>query len=224
MDYISILIVDNHKIIREGLKSLLGKVEDIVVIGDTDFENMSRLAIALKPTLVLLCATSDGEQGINRAMRVLYQDLPTVPFLILARSVDDTCVLQAFRLGALGCLTSESDTQDLLDSIYELARGGSYVPSLVGRKLIQNLSSPNAIKENALKLLTPQQLRVMTLISQGYTNQEIAKMMVISKRTVEMHTYRLFRRLKVSNRAQAIQVALRSGIIEMNEEALLDLG
>lgn len=193
---------------------MLCQNNDFEVVGDAVFGDIRAETIALKPRIVLLSLISNGTHDTPDTLRQLCQEVPATQFLILARSEDDQNMLQALRFGALGCLVNDSSPQDLVDSIYELARGGSYLPSQVGKKLIQKISNPG-LKESLQGLLTQRQLQVLKLISQGYTNQEIAEAMVISKRTVEMHTYRLFRRLKVSNRGQAIQLAIRIGMVEM---------
>jgi two-component system, NarL family, response regulator len=126
-------------------------------------------------------------------------------------------MLQALRSGALGCLTGDSSVEELLESIYELARGGSYLPSPVGKKLIQGISVSNGKSDNGGTSLTPHQFRVLKYICHGYTNLEIARAMVISKRTVEMHTYRLFKHLGVTNRSQAIQIAMCKGLVDTSE-------
>lgn len=216
-DSISIIIVDNHRLIREGLRSLLAKYKDIEVVGDTDYKNVSEVIKTLKPKIVLLSLIANHSSEIINSMSDLGLALSGIQFLILTQSVEDQNILKALKLGALGCLLSDSSTQDLVDSIYELAREGSYLSSQVGRKLLQNISSSMEEKENGLIILSPQQMRVMKLISSGHTNQEIADVMNLSKRTVEMHIYRLFRRLNVSSRTQAVQVALRLGLIEMSE-------
>jgi DNA-binding NarL/FixJ family response regulator len=219
MNLISILIIENHTIVRAGLKSLLLQNDDFEVVGEAGFEDILTRTVSLKPRIVLLSLISNGSHDIPTTLRDLCQEVPATQFLILARSENDQSMLQALRFGALGCLVSDSTSQDLVDSIYELARGGSYLPSQVGKKLIQRIANPE-MKDNFSAMLTQRQLQVLKLISQGFTNQEIAATMVISKRTVEMHTYRLFRRLKVSNRAQAIQLAIRIGMVEMEKSAV----
>jgi DNA-binding NarL/FixJ family response regulator len=214
---ISIVIVDNHKIVREGIKSLLGNQKDIEVVGDADFGNALPIMRAFQPKILLLSLISNGNHDINTTMRELCSASPLTQFLILARSVDDHYMLQALRSGALGCLISDSTVDDMVASIYELAQGGSFLPSAVGKRLIEGISHSNGKSDGGATTLTQQQFRVLKYICHGYTNLEIASLMVISKRTVEMHTYRLFKQLNVSNRSQAIQTAMRMGLLEMND-------
>jgi len=145
----------------------------------------------------------------------ILQNSPETHILLVANTAEDKHVMGAFRQGATGCLLANSPVEELYQSIRSLAEGGSYLPPMVGLKLIQKYNHTDRLKPQNPPILSTQQILVLRYISNGLTNQEIADILVISKRTVEMHVYKIFKKLKVSNRTQAIQAGLREGIIDV---------
>ena len=123
------------------------------------------------------------------------------------------------KLGAMGCLLCDSSTEDLVESIREIGKGGVHLPPQISRRLLKKISNSGDENSHDVVPLSHQQMRVLKYISSGYANKEIAKKMVISIRTVEMHTFRLYKRLNVKSRTQAILAAVQMGIIELEEIA-----
>jgi DNA-binding NarL/FixJ family response regulator len=214
---ISIVLVDNHKIIREGLKSLLDNRKDIEVAGIIDYKGLPQLLITVKPAVILLSILSSCDPEIDLAIKAINKQSPDTELLILGYSANDGYLLQYLRMGAMGCLLSDSSVQDLITSIYELASGGAFLPSPIGKNLIQKMTKNEGEEGKQIISVSPQQLKVLKLICRGFTNREIADMMFISRRTVDMHVYRLYKQLNVTNRAQAIQFSINNGIINTND-------
>jgi DNA-binding NarL/FixJ family response regulator len=214
---ISIVLVDNHKIIREGLKSLLDKDKDIDVAGVIDYKGLPQLLKTVKPAVILLSILSSCDPEIDLAIKEINQKSPDTEVLILGHSANDGFLLQYLRMGAMGCLLSDSSVQDLITSIYELASGGAFLPSHLGKSLIQKITRNDGEEVKQAISISPQQLKVLKLICRGFTNREIAEIMFISRRTVDMHVYRLYKQLNVTNRAQAIQFSINNGIINTND-------
>jgi DNA-binding NarL/FixJ family response regulator len=212
---IKIVLVDNHTLVRAGFRSLLAGYELFHVAGETTFADCLSTIEDCKPDIVLM-DIRDADPSLRSTLVLeIMQSSPHIHILILANSAEDKHVMDAFRQGAMGCLLANSQVDELYQSIITLSQGGSYLPPSVGKKLIQGYNHTGREKSQVVPLLSAQQIQVLRFISQGCTNQEIADNLVISKRTVEMHAYKIFKKLKVTNRTQAIQVALRSGLIDV---------
>ena len=214
---INVILVDDNINIRSGLKLLLSDNPDYS-LNDAGFSEVFK-HIKNELTIAIIRLEQREYSKIMTIISDIHKDYPAVSILILAYSSEDPQVLMALKAGARGCLLKDSTFDDLKRAIQELAEGNVFIPSIISTKLIQKLSGPYDWEKNDNSLtLSTQQLRVLKLISLGYSSEEIAKALFISKRTVDMHTYKLFRRLNVSSRTQAIQVAMRSGLIDNFEE------
>lgn len=212
---IEVVIVDNHKIIREGIRSLLEKSERISVLDAVGYSDAARVVADSKPRIGLLNLVTNGSPEVLLTIHDILESSPETLILILADLANGRNLVRALKMGALGCLLRESGYDELIESICELSGGGAYLPPQISRRLLERMSNTN--RDNGIIFLSPQQSKVLKLISRGYTNKEIAQMLVISKRTVEMHTYKLYKRLLVTNRTQAIQMAIKMGLIELED-------
>ena len=212
---IKLVLIDNHVLLRSGVRSMLAAYPDIDVVGETSCEYALEMITRLVPEVVILDLICSGSSNHTNLIAEILQECPSTHILILGNSAEDKNVMQGFKQGALGCLLYESPPQDLYNSITTLANGGSYLPPTIGKKIIQGYTRTHRTRPLSVPVLSAQQMQVLKLIGQGHTNQEIANMLVISKRTVEMHAYKIFKKLKVTNRTQAIQMALRWGLIDV---------
>jgi DNA-binding NarL/FixJ family response regulator len=138
--------------------------------------------------------------------------------LVIGNSADDNNLLLAFKQGALGCLLDDSSPDDIYKALYILYQGGSYLPPMIGSKIIKSYTRSSHTRPLKSPTLSPQQMNVLRLLSQGLSNQDIANQLVISKRTVEMHLYKIFKELNVSNRLEAIQASIRFGLLDITND------
>jgi len=210
---IRILIVDDHELLREGLKSLLSRESDMEVAGEAA-RGHEALALCrnLRPDVVVLDARLPDMDGVE-VCRQLQEELPEVAVLMLTTFSDADLVLAAVRAGAKGYVVKDVLGLDLKRAIRQVARGEVAMdPKVVGH-LIQHMRSPGQEKEEAKSPLNRQQLAIIRLVAQGYTNREIAEQMFLSEKTVKGYLAEALRRMGVKNRVEAAMVASKNGWI-----------
>jgi DNA-binding NarL/FixJ family response regulator len=212
---IKVVLVEEHQLLRVGMRLLLADNPAVQIVAESDFSTAIETVTSCNPDVVWLGLVSCQNHPRQEIITEILQAYPATHILILGNSCEDKNVLQAFRQGAMGCLLRDSTQNDVLHAIRALADGGSYLPPTVGRKIIQGYTHSNWARSQDVPKLSSQQLLVLRYIAQGFTNQEIADILVISKRTVEMHVYKIFKKLKVNNRTQVIQAALRWELIDV---------
>ena len=213
MEPVRVLIVDDHPVVRQGVRSLLANHPDIQVIGEA--ENAAELFAVLNgspPDVILLDVRMPGQNGIEIAQR-LKRERGTIKVIILTTYDDDEYLFGALRAGADGYLLKSASPQVLADSIRSVARGERLMsPGLVG-KMMQQFQDLASEKVRADSGLTDQELRVLQLIAAGATNKEIADKLFWSEVTVKRKTQDIFEKLGVANRAQAVAEATKRGIL-----------
>jgi len=209
---IRILIVDDHELLREGLKSLLSREEDMEVVGEAaGGREALQLCRSLRPDVVVLDARLPDVDGVE-VCRQIQDEMPEVAVLFLTTYTDADLVLGAVRAGARGYVVKDVLGMDLKRSIRAVARGEVAMdPKVVGH-LIQQMRSPSPQKEDRIPL-NRQQLAIIRLVAQGYTNREIAQRMFLSEKTVKGYLAEAMRRMGVKNRVEAAMVASKNGWI-----------
>lgn len=214
-----VAIIDDHRILRTALRRMVAQIPGVEIVGDGDCAQIFQLLHRRSAILLWHFEPKEAQAALMWVDRIL-QEFPSIPILLLVHACEDAYIQRALKNGVRGCLGCASSLQDLETALWEVAHGNVYLPPSLSAG-----SSPLSASKNELAFPEPpvdlpdQQLRVLKLISQGYSNAEIARSLFISKRTVEMHTYRLFKRLNVSSRTQAVQIALRLGMIDLQEPA-----
>lgn len=210
---IRVLIVDDHELLREGLKSLLSREEDMEVVGEAAGGHEAiALARNLRPDVVVLDARLPDVDGVE-VCRQLQEEMPEVAVLMLTTFNDRDLVLGAVRAGARGYVVKDVLGMDLKRSIRAVARGEVAMdPKVVGH-LMQQMRSPSPEREEDRIPLNRQQLNIIRLVAQGYTNREIAEQMFLSEKTVKGYLADALRRMGVKNRVEAAMVASKNGWI-----------
>ena len=209
---ISVVIVDDHAVVRSGLRLLLEAEEDIHVEdeGGTADEAV-RLARLHKPNVVLLDVTMPGRSGLDAAGEIK-QAAPATNILVLSMHDDPSYVRQAFASGATGYLLKEAADADLVAAVREVASGARYVHPELGARLAAAEAEAAALA--AADPLSDREREVLRLLALGHTNQEIAKMLYISVRTAETHRAHIMQKLRLSTRAELVRYALQHGLLE----------
>jgi two-component system response regulator NreC len=212
---ISVVIVDDHAVVRSGLRLLLEAEEDIHVEdeGGTADEAV-RLARLHKPNVVLLDVTMPGRSGLDAAGEIK-QAAPDTNILVLSMHDDPSYVRQAFASGATGYLLKEAADADLVAAVREVASGARYVHPELGARLAA--AEAEAAAMAAADPLSDREREVLRLLALGHTNQEIAKMLYISVRTAETHRAHIMQKLRLSTRAELVRYALQHGLLEEGE-------
>jgi len=213
MEGIKVLIVDDHTVVRKGIRALLETEPGITVVGEAgDGEAAVHKALALKPDVVLMDLVMPKLDGV-RATRELKEKLPGVKILVLTSFAEDKRIVEAIEAGALGYLLKDSSPEDLLRAIREVHRGESSLHPKVVQRLISRLRGGE--REREWKELSERELAVLRLIARGLSNREIAKELGISEPTVRTHVSNILRKLHLKSRTQAALYALREGLASL---------
>ena len=212
---ISVIVVDDHAVVREGIRSVLAAKPEFEVLGEAaDGAEAMVLAERHQPDVVVLDVTMPGESGLQVAAR-LRQRLPTVRVLILSMHDRTEYVLEAGRAGASGYLLKDATPAEVRDAVRTVHRGETYFCPAVLEKIGAALRGELDREERrgTLELLTPREREVLTGIADGRTNKEIAVELGISPRTVETHRESVMRKLRIRTVAGLTRFALESGLI-----------
>ena len=210
---IRVLIADDHAVVREGLRAVLGSEPDMEVAGEaaTGKEVLERAA-ELRPDVILMDIQMPGINGIEATRRILSVDLH-VGVVILTMFEDDDSVFSAMRAGARGYVLKGADPSEILKVLRAVAGGEAYFGPEIARRLVDFFSAPKATSpEEALPELTARERDILSLIAQGHSNAKIAAHLFVSPNTVRNHITHIFAKLQVTDRAQAIIRAREAGL------------
>lgn len=210
----SILLVDDHKIMRDGLRAILqfsGEF-DVVAEAETGLDAV-RLAGTLRPRIVLMDIDLPGLNGIEATEEILRR-VPETRVAILSMYDDENSVVRALRSGARAFLLKKASHTELVEALRTVARGGSYLSPEVSDKFLGRVQRGDLSQHSAgaVDSLTPRELQVMRLIAGGKTSKEIAAILGIGVQTVRGYRKDLMRKLNVNNVAALTQIALAGGL------------
>ena len=209
---IRVLIVDDHAVVRSGLRLVLEREDDIEVVGEAgNADDGVRVARLEKPDVVLLDVVMPGRSGIEAAADVI-EASGGAKLLVLSMQDDPSYVREAFAVGASGYLLKEAADVELVQAIRDVAAGNRYVHPALGARLAQ--AEVDAAKRSADDPLSDREREVLRLLALGHTNQEIAKELFISVRTAETHRAHIMRKLGLGTRADLVRYALANGYLE----------
>jgi DNA-binding NarL/FixJ family response regulator len=212
---IHVLVVDDHTLVRSGLRLLLEAEPDVMVDDEAgDAEQAIRLARLHKPDVVLLDVVMPGRSGLDAAPDILAA-APKAKILVLSMQDDPSYVRQAFAAGATGYLLKEAADADLMQAIHEVADGRRYVHPLLGARLAAAEATADSKPSDRL---SEREHEVLHLLALGHTNQEIAKILFISIRTAETHRARIMQKLELSTRAEIVRYALAAGELDRERQ------
>jgi len=213
-DTISVLIVDDHQIVREGLRLILETAPGIDVVGEAaDGAEALRLVETLNPDVVLMDLRMPGMDGLT-AIERLQRDHPQVSVVILTTYNEDELMLRGLRAGARGYLLKDTDRQTLLDTIQAAARGETLLtPEVVNRILSYTTAGATAASSKSTIDLTDREQQVLEAAALGERNKEIARRLGITERTVKAHLTSIYNKFGVDSRAAAIAVAAQRGLL-----------
>ena len=217
MDQIRILIVDDHAVVREGLRSFIQTKPDMEVVGEAaDGIEAVEKALALEPDVILLDIVMPRLDGVGTIDQLNKEDC-NARILVITSFAEDEHIFPAIKAGALGYLLKDSKPQELIQAIRDVYRGEPHLHATVARKLMDELSREPDLPPTE-EPLTDRELEVLTLIAQGYSNREIGEQLQLSERTVGKYASNILDKLHLANRTQAALYALRKGIVDLDPE------
>jgi two-component system response regulator NreC len=209
---IRVLVVDDHAVVRSGLRLLLDAEDDIETVGEAgDLRGAVFEARSLKPDVVLMDMVMPGGSGIEATAAVL-EEHAAAKVLVLSMQDDPSYVREAFAAGASGYVLKEAADTEVVAAVREVAAGGQYVHPALGARLITAEAEDRRRAE--ADPLSDREREVMRLLALGHTNQEIAKMLYISVRTAETHRAHIMQKLGLQTRAELVRHAIERGLLD----------
>ncbi len=213
-----VVLADDHSLVRQGLRALLDKIEDISVIAEVgDGAEAVKLAKEQGADIVLMDIKMPGLNGFEALVR-LRKECPNIRVIILSMLAGEEYFQQALDAGAAGYLLKDADRSELELALKTVARGETYLTPSVAQYAVEAYRNPKSRKDGLLAPLTSRQREILQLMAEGYTNKEIASRLSLSTRTVESHRSDLMERLGVHDVPSLVLIALRAGLITQPEQ------
>jgi DNA-binding NarL/FixJ family response regulator len=218
---IRVLVVDDEALVRSGIRLIAEAAEDIEVVGEAaDGAAAVALTRTQRPDVVLMDVHMPAMNGLEAASRILRATDETVRVLMLTTFDRDEYVYEALKAGASGFLLKSAPPEELVDGIRVVAAGETPLAPAVTRRLIEEFvrrPPPGAATSPALRFLTERETEVLELIAAGLSNAEIAARLFLTEGTVKTHVNRVFTKLGLRDRAQAVVLAYESGLVRAGE-------
>jgi two-component system response regulator NreC len=212
-DVISVVIADDHTIVRSGLRMLLSSEIDITVIGEAvDGESAIRLCREMKPDVILMDIGMPGINGIE-ATKQIKSELPDTNVLVLTMHRSEEYFFQMLDAGASGYVLKGAETNELINAVRVVARGDVFLYPTMARRLVSEYLAQSGSDPAGLGKLTDREREVLKLIAEGHTNKEIAEKLVLSPSTIHSHRTNLMQKLGLSSRFELVQYARKHGLL-----------
>jgi len=215
---LKVLLVEDHAIVRQGIKALLDEEPDITIVGEAgDGSEGLLLAQKLKPDIVLMDVSLPTLDGIQVA-RQIHDRMPQVRVLMLSMHDNEEYVFRALQAGACGYVLKQSTSTELVLALRAVAAGSTFLSPDISQILIGDYlrrAETRSDADEALDILTPRERQVLQLITKGFSNRQIAARLQISIKTVETHRGNMMRKLDVHDRAELVKFAIDSGLVTL---------
>jgi len=211
-----VLLVDDHAIVREGVRMILSKEADIDVVGEAaDGAQALDIVSKFRPQVVIMDISMPGMGGIEATHRIRTQ-YPEIQVLALTMHEDESYVFQLLRAGAAGYVLKRAAAQDLVQAVRAAAKGEAFLYPSVARKVVEDYLRRVETGEDRERYdgLTAREKEILTLIAQGLSNQQIAEKLYISIKTVQTHRAHILEKLGLHDRTELVRYAIRKGLIE----------
>jgi DNA-binding NarL/FixJ family response regulator len=218
----TVLLVEDHKIMRDGIRALLDRSGEFAVVGDAESGSEAvQLCSETRPDVILMDIGLPGLNGVDITTELLRLS-PSLKIIMLSMYDDEESVVSSIRAGARGYVVKRASAGDLLDALRIVARGGSYLSPHVSDQLLARIrrgDADAACRHPTLSQLTPREFQVLSLIVEGKASKEIAVMLDLGVETVRSYRKTMMKKLSVNNVAGLIRVALAAGLAEKIHQA-----
>jgi DNA-binding NarL/FixJ family response regulator len=213
-DMTTIVVADDHKIVREGLVKLLEGRADFSVIGEAaDGEEAVKMVLEKKPDIVIMDIWMPRLSGIDATRRIVKRGSPT-KVLVLSMHESRTYVEEVLRAGASGYIVKNSASSDLLQAIDAVQGGASYLSPAITQQVVDAIARPGDSSPSGVAMLTDREREVLQLIAEGLSSKEIAGMLGVSLKTIDSHRSNLMQKLDIHKVSGLVRFAIRAGLVE----------
>jgi DNA-binding NarL/FixJ family response regulator len=216
---IDVLLVDDHKIMRDGIKAILGRSEEFRVVGEAESgPDAVQFVKRSRPELVLMDIGLPGLNGVETTVEILRHH-PECKIVILSMYDDEHSVVGAIRSGARGFILKKASDMDLLEALRMVARGGAYLSPQVSDRLLTRIQKGDLESKpanSALESLSPREVQVLRLVAEGKTSKEIATVLDLREQTIRSYRKTMMKKLGVNNVAGLTQLALSTGVTQLS--------
>lgn len=214
---IKLILADDHRIFRDGIKSLLSDNGNIEILGEVSCgEDLIQMLKVLTPHIIIMDISMPGMSGIETTKKMV-DFYPNIKIIILSMHTNEEFVINSIKAGASGYLPKDSSKEELLEAIQIVFNGGEYYSKLVSdnflRNYIRNIKIEQSLSEN--QELTAREIEILKLSSSGISNKDIAEKLFISIKTVDAHKNHIMQKLKLKNTAEMVIYAVKNNIIEI---------
>lgn len=212
---INVILADDHEVVRTGIKLLLEADPDIAVVAEAAEGTQAYSLVAQhKPQVLLLdISMPPGQSGLVACEKVA-RDFPDTKVIILTMFAEPEYLLYTLRGGAAGYVLKNSTPEQLRQAVHDIAAGGSYIHPTMASLLAKHAGNPGA-NDPSFQQLSSRELEILQLIARGHTNKEIGERMFLSVKTVEAHRSKIFKKLHLKTRADAVDYALRHKLLDL---------
>jgi NarL family two-component system response regulator LiaR len=211
---ITILLVDDHEVVRQGVRAFLDTQADILVVGEADSgEEAVRLAEQLIPDVILMDLVMPGKVDGVEATRQVKKSSPRTQVVVLTSYHEDEHIFPAIRAGAISYVLKEIGSEELGEVVRKAAKGEAVLHPRVAARLIREVQGARNVDPNPFTELSDREMEVLRLIADGLSNAKIAEQLVISEKTVKGHVSNILGKLHLADRTQAAVYAWREGIV-----------
>jgi DNA-binding NarL/FixJ family response regulator len=209
-----IVVVDDHRVVRDGIRAILMRDPEFRVVGEADDgAGALRVCQETNPALVLMDISLPGVNGIEATVQLAKQ-FPSIKVVILSMYDDERSVMGAIRAGARGFVLKQASFGEVLNALRVVARGGTYLSSAISSRLVERLQrgSLETVEKSPLELLSPRELQVLRLVAEGKSSKEVATILKLEHSTIRSYRKTMMKKLGVTNLAGLIQVAVAAGL------------
>jgi DNA-binding NarL/FixJ family response regulator len=214
---ITILLVDDHKMLREGLKALLESEEDMQVIGEADTgEQAIQLGIELKPDIIVMDLGLPDMNGVS-AIRAIRDRNKKSQIIVLSMYANKVVVMQSIEAGCAGYVPKSSAHTDLLDAIHTVLEGKRFLHPTAATALVESITTDQPL-EGKFESLSKREQEVLKLTAKGFNSREIGKQLYLSAKTIETYRQRAMQKLNLQHRSDLVDFALKVGLLNENQD------